>query len=132
MTVRRFVLLGAVAATLAGCDGNDTPEASKKTDCSTFRFSPAAWKQTTKISPTKRELSERRRLASGVVDCGLLNDRSKRQVRRALGPPDGGDRQLDTWEFYVGPERGPFVLDDELITIEFAKGRVVRVSLGAS
>lgn len=99
--------------------------------CESFRFDSGAWRSRTATAvPREGELSQRQRLADGLIQCGTLDGESEAQVRRLLGPPDERVDELGEWTYYTGPERGSFSLDDETLNIKFARDRVAQVTRG--
>jgi hypothetical protein len=83
VTVRRaprgLLLVVLAGALLSGC-GDTASEA----DCSTYQFDREAW-----FADDAREgFSSPRRVEFSSLDrCGVLPDRTRREVRRMLGPP---------------------------------------------
>lgn len=92
------------------------------TDCEEFRFDREAWERARAVRPTPDENpaeQERRRLANGLVECGLLDGATKTRVRSLLGAPDRAEidaspvRHRD-WEYDVGPDRNASDSSDEV------------------
>jgi hypothetical protein len=76
------------------------------------------------------------RIADGMIRCQTLRGLDQRAVARLLGRPDdtGRSTQVDLadrqWNYTIGPWRGWFPIDYELLTVGFdGRGRVRRVWL---
>lgn len=74
---------------------------------------------------------ERETLARRIDRCGTLIGLRRRAVARLLGPPDV-DTRRGNWLYYLGPEPGPFSIDDLDLEVDFdAAGRVRNTGVGA-
>lgn len=111
---RSLAATALVAAALAG--GALVFRADGDVDCSTYRFDRAAWSSGIGGDyPTPR-----RQEAGGLVECGVLDGRAPRDVRRLLGAPN---RTYGTsWHYPLGLD--PLGIDSEVLVVSFTGGRV--------
>ena len=92
------------AAALTGCG---------ETDCDEFAFDGEKWND-----PQKQ--GDREDQAHGLIDCGWLVGKTRRQIRDGLGKPDLRDRR--EWDYIIGTSDGS---DSAFLSIAFdASGRV--------
>ncbi|MDX6632407.1 MAG: hypothetical protein QOG26_412 [Solirubrobacterales bacterium] len=61
------------------------------------------------------------------MDCDTLIDLKRPAVRRLLGRPDGEEGKY--WWYDTGTEPGPVGIDEEILSIGFEDGRVIKVEL---
>lgn len=124
-TAPALAVLGTTV--LAACGGTGS---AADVDCERFAVTAAAWSATDRPDESEERLRRRRQFADGIVECDILAGAPRSAVRRLLGDDRNDDPQLpDNWAYYVGPERSPFVLDDEYLSITFKDDRVVTVRL---
>lgn len=112
---------GLIAVAVVAC-GATNP-------CDGYMFPSQAWKTR---SPETRgvDLATLRKAADALVDCGVIDGATKREVRALLGW--GGPLREDEWTYSVGIERGPIPIDHETLTIRFLNGHVRDVLHGES
>jgi hypothetical protein len=74
------------------------------------------------------------RIADGLIRCRTLRGLDQRGVARLLGRPDDAGRSADVdladrrWTYTIGPWRGWFPIDYELLAVGYdGRGRVRRV-----
>lgn len=103
--------VGAVAliAVAAGCGG---------TDCDSYRFDGAAWNRHDGIGS-----SPRAKLAEGLVDCGWLTGKTRREIRAGLGRPWSRD-DSGSWTYAIGS--APMQSEPDLLEIHFDRDERVR------
>jgi hypothetical protein len=119
-------------------DARRTPDV----DCGSFRFDSALWKKwqsdpsTLGFGPRAPEgerFSPKQRAGYGVAKCGVLEGKTRRQVRALLSIPQGAHVEDDSLSYILGPARGllgrnPHV--DEYLVVWFGRGdRVAKVTL---
>ena len=107
---------------LSACDG-----LPGGVDCDEFRFDRESWGLGP--DPERDPPTPRQRIADALVECRLLDGRTRAEVLRTLRPPDGqaAAGAGDAWT--LGPERG-YGVDDESLEVRYdADGRVRRVEI---
>lgn len=111
---------------IAGC-AEENEEAATRSTCADFRFDRQGWRaeDSSPDGPTARQ-----RLADRIVECEILMGQTKKDVRRLLGPPDQSDSEV--FAYFLGDERGAFVVDGEFMDVEFSPdGQVVDVQISS-
>ena len=122
MLVAAVALLGSVAALVTAA----TAEAG--VSCADARLDRATWRAALR-DDRHRTVTDGERISAAIVDCGLLDGRSRDEVRRLLGPPY--PEGMDPWSWLVGwvnDGLGPG--DGQELTVHFdGDGRVTRATL---
>lgn len=110
----------------SACDGLGDGE----TDCATYKFPSREWRTTGKVLDRRDDdeaLEARRQAADALVKCRVLQRKTKTQVLRILGQPYiAHSREYDAFDYEIGPERGPFSVDVEFLSVTFKRNRVIR------
>jgi hypothetical protein len=109
-----------VTALAIGADGDDIA-------CDDIAQEAQAWRAASAGS-RDGEVSPRQRLADAFVRCRHLHGMDKPRVERLFGRRHFGSR--DRWSYFIGPERGLVVVDDEVMGVRFDGDVVVEVNLG--
>ena len=103
---------------LGGC-GSDGREG-----CASFRVVKVEW-QAAHPSRALGDDDRRRRqpIADRIVECGVLREATRSQVRGTLGEPDS--RAAGEWLWELGPQPELGGLDSDVLVVVFgANGRV--------
>ena len=110
--------------------GGSSCAADTDIDCGSYKFSTQEWREAGQRVDRGEEgdaLKARRRAADALVECRLLRGKTRKQVRRVLGVSRAG-REPNAWFYFVGKERGPFSIDEEVLAVQFKGNRVAKVS----
>lgn len=89
------------------------------------RFSVTAWAE---LAHAKIGAPDRACLVEDLVARDLVRGRTRSELTVLLGVPLA-DARADTaveWTYYLGPERGPFGIDSQLLVILFDSAGKVR------
>ncbi|MFL5912173.1 MAG: outer membrane protein assembly factor BamE [Gaiellaceae bacterium] len=112
-------VLAVALALSAGCGSAGAGSAA----CRQLRFDVAAWRNGSSTTSSDG-LTTRQREADQVLKCRTLVGRTRRQVRRMLGPPEA-DSTRQFWTYLTGDERGAIKVDSEYLEVVFdSHGRV--------
>ena len=127
----RKALIAAIAVVLLGSVGYAAGIGRSDVDCATYEFPSAMWKQTgATADESKAAVKARRRAVAALRKCDLLERMTKRQVTQLLGRHYREPDVPNTWGWTIGPGRGPFAVDYDILHVFFKGGRVSRVSIG--
>ena len=124
MRPARMSLLAAIL--VSGCGGGSSCESLAASDASFWRSS--------ELVAEGDALDRRRDIADRIERCGLLTGKTRADVRRLLGEPESRDtaNERTYWYYTVGPERGAFSVDGEVLAVSFRDRRVAGVSVDAT
>ncbi len=126
----RKTVAATIAVVMLGALGYVAGVGRSDTSCATYEFPSTMWKRTGATGDrSEATVKARRKAADALRACELLDGMTKRQVTKLLGRHYRAPDIPNSWEWTIGPERGPFSVDDEILVADFKGGRVTRVAV---